>query len=299
MIRTSFRKALTALGALSLAACSTLQSASAPEAPRPAMWKLSDADTTIYLFGTIHLLPEGLQWRTPALDQAIAASDSLVLETTIGSNPTAAAQTMMKLALTPGLPPLIERVPEDKRAALQKMIDTTGVPPKLLDGMETWAAALTLLAVSFREMGFNPDLGVEKGLEASYKASAKPVTGLETVEQQFGFFDTLSEEAQRTFLAGMADAPEDARAQFQAMLEAWSSGDTDAIAATFDSETALLPELRETLMKRRNAAWADWLARRLDEPGTVMVAVGAGHLVGRDSVQAMLKARGLRTKRVQ
>jgi uncharacterized protein YbaP (TraB family) len=301
LIKRGARRGLAGLGAVALTACSTTPAPAppAPAGPKPALWKLADADTTIYLFGTIHLLPKGFAWRTPALDRAIAASDTLVLETLIGSDPDTAAARMVELGVTKGLPPLAERVPPEKRAALEQLIASTKVPVKVLDRMETWAAALTLLAISFRNMGYDPDLGVEKGLEASYKASAKPVSGLETIEQQFGFFDQLSEEAQRTFLIGILDAPAEARAEFEAMLKAWAAGDTEEIAATFDSETALMPELREVLMRKRNAAWAEWLEKRLEEPGTVMVAVGAGHLVGRDSVQAMLKQRGLEARRVQ
>lgn len=296
------RRALAGLGALSLTACSTTAAepvAEAAEGPKPALWALADEDTTIYLFGTIHLLPEGFEWRTPTLDAAIAESDALVLETVLGSDPMAAAGTMVRLGTSPGLPPLAARVPPEKREALAQLVEATGVPIRALDRMETWAAALTLLAIQFQQMGYDPDLGVEKGLTSSYAAGGKPVSGLETIEQQFGFFDQLSEEAQRTFLAGMLDRPAEAKAMFEAMLKAWSSGDTEGIAATFDSETALMPELRDVLMKERNAAWAEWLEQRLEQPGTVMVAVGAGHLAGKDSVQAMLREKGLETKRLQ
>jgi uncharacterized protein YbaP (TraB family) len=92
-----------------------------------------------------------------------------------------------------------------------------------------------------------------------------------------------------------ADAP----AQFKAMLDAWIAGDLKGVERTFDDETQMSPELKDALMRKRNAAWADWLAKRLDRPGTVFVAVGAGHLAGPDSVQAMLEAKGLKAKRVQ
>ena len=286
---------LAGIGAVSLAACATPQ-ANAAEA-RPALWKLSDADTTIYLFGTIHILPEGLKWRTPAIERAIAESQTLYLETELGSDPTAAAKEMMRLGMSPGLPPLVERVPAEKRDQLRKMIASTGVPEAALNRMETWAAALTLTAVSFRQLGYSGEAGAERGLAESYTTT--PVKGLETVAQQFGFFDTLPEEAQRALLAGAVDEPAAAKKQFEAMLNAWKSGDTDAIARTFDDEKALTPQLRDVLLTRRNAAWADWLAKRMDEPGTVLVAVGAGHLAGKGSVQELLKAKGLKATRVQ
>jgi uncharacterized protein YbaP (TraB family) len=260
------------------------------------MWKLADHDTTIYLFGTIHALPKDVQWRTPALDAALAASSEIYLETVLAGNEVAAAQSMMKLGMSPGLPPIAERVPVEKRAAFRKLIADAGVPEQALDRMETWAAALTVMAMTYRKMGLQAEAGVEQVLASG---TNKPVKGLETVEQQFGYFDTLSEGAQRAFLVSMVDEPGETRAEFDAMMKAWKSGDVDAIAVTFDSEKALSPELREVLMKRRNATWAEWLAKRLGPPGTVMVAVGAGHLAGNDSVQRMLEARGLKVTRVQ
>lgn len=287
----------TIAAAAGLAACAGAAEPPKAAEAKPALWKLADEDTTIYLFGTVHMLPEGVDWRSAALDQAVKASDTLVIETLINKDPMGAAGVMMKLGVTPGLPPLIERVPAEKRPQLKALAKSTGVPLASLDRMETWAAGLTLLAVQFQKMGIDPSRGVEMALSRDYQG--KPIEGLETVEQQFGLFDSLSEDSQRKFLAGILDTPEQMKAEFGAMVAAWSAGDEKRMAATFDSETALSPELREVLMKKRNAAWSDWLAKRLETPGTVMVAVGAGHLAGRDSVQAMLKAKGLKTVRVQ
>ena len=275
------------------------ESASAAAAQRPAMWKVSDADTTLYLFGTIHLLPEGRTWRTPAFEQALAAADELVLEVANVDDAAAGAGAMMKLGLSPGLPPLRERVPEAKRAALDAIVKDAGVPAAALDRMETWAASIVLLGVSFQRMGLDPKLGVESAITGPFKASGKPVRGLETIEEQFGFFDTLSEDQQRTFLEGVLDSPDEAKKQFAAMLEAWARGDQEGLARAFEDEQNLTPALREVLLTRRNAKWAQWLDARMDRPGTAFIAVGAGHLAGKDSVQAMLGKYGHKATRVQ
>jgi hypothetical protein len=290
---------LAGLGLLSSACAPAAQPQDARPPAKPALWKLSDDDTDIYLFGTIHMLPEGMEWRTPALDRAIAEVDELVLETELEGNVQRAAAAMAKISMSPGLPPLLERVPADKRDALARLIAENGFPAGSLDRFETWAAALALLRSSLGKVGLKTEAGVERGLEAVLKKGASRISGLETVEQQLGYFDTLSEEAQRALLAGMVENPSGTKAEFEAMMNAWASGDTDAIAVTFDSETAFSPELREVLMIKRNAAWAEWVAKRMEDPGTVMVAVGAGHLAGKDSVQAMLAARGLKAERVQ
>jgi uncharacterized protein YbaP (TraB family) len=273
--------------------------AAVPPAPQPALWKLADDDTTIYLFGTIHLLPPDTPWRTARFDQALAEAKTLVVEVKLPDDPTATAQVMVRLGSSPGLPPLIERVPGDKREALRAAVAASGFPPALLDGMETWAAALTLASGALVKLGYDPALGVERQLTRDLAQTGKTIVGLETAEEQLGFFDALSEPAQRAFLVSTLDDPARTKKEFQAMLNAWLAGDVKAIARTFDSETALSPELREVLMRKRNRKWAEWLAQRLDQPGTVFVAVGAGHLVGPDSVQHMLKARGLRTRRLQ
>lgn len=295
-IRKIWGALLAPATALVLAGCVT---ASVGAGSGPALWELSDEDTNIYLFGTIHLLPKGQTWRTPAIEQAIADSDELMLEVVLGDDPMAAAQTMMKLGTSPGLPPLVERVPEEKRAALREMIAGIGMSAQALDRMESWAAALTLMAVNFQRLGLDPELGVEKGLTGTYDSAKKPIHGLETAEEQFGFFDQLPEDAQRALLVAVLDDPEEVRVKFAAMLAAWSRGDVDAIARTFNEDVAFTPLLRDRLLKQRNERWAEKLAKRLDRPGTVFVAVGAGHLAGPESVQRMLAARGLKTRRVQ
>lgn len=282
------------LAALALTGCAT--ASQAPAGPRPAMWTLSDSDTKIYLFGTFHLLPEGYAWRTPKFDKAVAESSGLVTEL---GDPAAGMGTMMSLGVSPGLPPIMERVPEDKRDELRRMIEESGLPVAILDKLETWAAAIALLGVTFKRLDLDPGAGVETGLTAGFKQAGKPIEGLESVAQQFGFFDALPEDAQRAFLAGMLDDPAELKRLFERMTAAWSAGDVAGIAATFNEDVDFSPLLHERLLKQRNAAWAEWLAKRLDKPGTIMVAVGAGHLAGPDSVQAMLAKKGLKTKRVQ
>jgi hypothetical protein len=296
-----FRKGwlrLALAGLLPFAGASA-QAAPAAKPVRPAMWKLADKDTTVYLFGTIHLLPEGRGWRTPAMEAAIKGSDELVLEVANVDDMMAAAQAMAKLGVSPGLPPIAERVPEAKRAAMRAMIAESGIPEAVYDRLETWAAAMSLLGVTFKRLGLNPELGVENQIGTPFRASGKKVTGLETVEQQLGYFDTLSEPAQRAMLLSVVEDGKETRAQFAEMLDAWTSGDLKGIARTFDDETQMSPELKSALMSKRNAAWAEWLERRMETPGTVFVAVGAGHLAGSDSVQSMLKKKGLKAKRVQ
>jgi len=83
------------------------------------------------------------------------------------------------------------------------------------------------------------------------------------------------------------------------MLAAWEKGDPSAIEKTFADDPEFTPALRDLLIRQRDHNWADAIAKRLEQPGTVFVAVGAGHLVGPDSVQKMLADKGIKAVRVQ
>jgi uncharacterized protein YbaP (TraB family) len=264
------------------------------------MWRLYDHDTNIYLFGTVHLLPPGTNWRTPAIDKATDEAGSLVVETIIDDkNPQAFAAELARLSIRPGLPPIVERVPPEKRDALRAAIAKSGIPEAALNNMETWAAAFALLQLQFKELGVSGNDGVELNLKKAFAAAGKPIEQLESNSQQLGFFDGLPEAAQRQLLEGAIEAPTAAKKQFDAMLAAWISGDVKAIGRTFNAEFKNSPDLKAALISRRNAHWAWWLHSRLAQPGTIFVAVGAGHLAGDDNVVEMLKKRGLKVRRVQ
>jgi uncharacterized protein len=277
--------------------------AAAPAQPpaHPALWKLADADTTIYLFGTIHILPAGTNWMDPGIKKAVDSSQSLTLEAVLDQDPSLVATVLLKIGHAEGLPPLAERVPADQRPQLAALVKASGLPPSFLDGLKTWSAALMLTGAALQQIGVDTAAspGVEPQLTALFRSANKPVEGLETAELQLGYFDQLPESAQRAFLAATLDSPTKAKADFQKMLGAWEKGDPAAIEKSFADDPEFTPELRDLLIRQRDRAWADALAKRLDKPGTVFVAVGAGHLVGPDSVQKMLADKGLKVTRVQ
>lgn len=298
------RRPLALLAALLLAFLPAAAKAPPPRVAHPALWKLADKDTTIWLFGSIHVLPAGYKWRDPTIDRAIAGSGSLTLETLI-DDPQRIGRALFALGSAKGLPPVIERVPPARRAALAKLIAASGVPQATLDGLKTWAAAIILTGPAMAQIGLAPGAtgpdagGVESQLTGIFRAAGKPIDGLETPEQQLGCFDALPESAQRAFLAETVDSPAKARKDFDEMLRAWGRGDVKAIERAFAEDPEFTPALHALLVTRRDANWTGELIRRLASPGTVFVAVGAGHLAGRDSVQAMLAAKGYKVVRVQ
>ncbi|PZU08609.1 TraB/GumN family protein [Sphingomonas sp.] len=274
--------------------------AAQPAAARPALWKLADADTTIYLFGTIHVLPPGLKWRDRTIDAAMGKAQSLTLEAVLDQDPGAVAKVITTLGKGEKLPPLADRVPADKRATLAALVAKSNLPAPFLDGLKTWAAAVVLTGAALDQIGLKVGAeGVEPQVSALFRAAGKPVDGLETAELQLGYFDALPESAQRAFLVATLDDPKEARADFDRMVKAWMAGDVPGIEKSFADEPDFTPELRGLLIRKRDEMWADALADRLKRPGTIFVAVGAGHLAGPDSVQKILARKGLIVTRVQ
>ena len=266
----------------------------------PALWSVSDADTTVYLFGTIHLLPDKYSWRTARFDQAVAGSNELVLETIVDDkDPMKLVGILTRLGFSNNVPPIASRVPAAQVPALEAAIAKSGIPRSAFDKMESWAAAFMLLGNQFKDLGLKSDQGVEMSLRTSFTSQGKPIGELETNSEQLGYFDTLPESAQRALLEGAIEDPANMRRAFQAMLAAWSRGDVRAIARSFNRDLSAAPELKTALLNRRNANWSRWIEQRMARPGSVLIAVGAGHLAGSDSVLELLKRDGYKVERVQ
>ena len=284
-----------------LLALGSVAQAKAPQVARPALWEVSDPDTAIYLFGTIHLLPDDLQWRTPAFDQAVANSQQLVVETIVDQqNLQSVRDAEFQLGFgNKSLPLIAQRVPLAKLPQLRMAIAKSGIPEKMLDQMDTWLAAVSLLGVQFSELGLKGSHGPEEILRQQFLSAKKPIGELESNVEQFSYFDRLPESAQRELLEGAIEPSTAARQEFAQMIGPWTRGDVKRIATTFNQEFAGSPALKRSLLVQRNANWTKWIEQRMAQPGTIMVAVGAGHLAGSESVLAMLKNDGYRVRRLQ
>ncbi|CAN5350928.1 TraB/GumN family protein [soil metagenome] len=280
---------LAGLAALLPAGCGRSDAITA----RPALWRATNGPVTVWLFGSMHLLPKDVAWQGPAIDRAVADSDSLILEVPGDRDPKAQAAIFLRHARTGGLPPIAARVSDP--SALDKAIAAAGTSAATLDGLKSWAAAVLLGTGAGRAQGASAEYGVEAVLARRF--ADKPQEAFESVEGQLTMLDTLPEPAQRVLLdQAVADAA-NGEANYRATLAAWSAGDTSRIAATFDRDFAKAPALEEVLITQRNRRWADAIAAR--KGGTVLVAVGAGHMVGTNALPALLNARGFRVARVQ
>ena len=292
--------ALAAVFALPLPACAQPAPAPAPAAREadPALWEVKDEDTTIYLFGTIHVLKPGLSWFDQAVRTAFDSSDTLVTEV-VFPDPAAMQAIVAKTGLDPSGPPLSEKVPEAKRAAFRAAIAESGVPAAVFERTKPWLAAVQISMAPLTKLGFDQSSAPESVLGAAADKAGKKHIGLETVEQQFGYFNSLSAPAQMTLLTSTIDEMPKVAETFGAMVDDWSRGDPDALAKEMNDNLKDSPEVAKTILFDRNKRWAGWIAERMKRPGVVFVAVGAGHLAGPGSVQEELGAYKLKAVRVK
>lgn len=281
--------------ALFLSACSP----ASVEAPAtPALWVVKDADTTIYLLGTVHQLPRGTQWDGRAVGRAIADADELVLELTPAEMADAPA-AFARRATDRFEGPVLHRVPSSLRSDALDALEDAPLPMPQIDKLESWAAALVLAQGMSEASGLDYDAGVEATLIERFRAAGRPIGGLETAERQIMLFDTLPLSVQRAMLENVIRYRDRASGQIERLLDAWRAGDVEALEQAVSDDTLTVAGLEKPLLFDRNADWAIWIDRRLDRPGTVLVAVGAAHLVGPGSVQDALTQAGHPVTRVQ
>jgi hypothetical protein len=278
--------------ALLLAAPALAKEPPAPPPPvTPALWVIRDADTTIHLFGTVHVLPRGVDWFRRHVVEALDGADALILEARIPEDPMAMLGLTLRMARRAEPWPITSRVPEDRRGALREAV--ARLRPGPLDQFDTWFVALTLANLESRAAGFDTATGVESVLTERARLKNVPIEALETPEQQLTYFDALPEADQQLLLLSTLDGLATTQADTEETIRFWLEGDSDALAARINREFEGSPMLKQMLLGDRNARWAEQLAKRMAQPGKVFVAVGAGHLAGPNSLIADLERYGL------
>lgn len=266
---------------------------------RPALWVVRDADSTIYLFGTVHLMRPGDDWMTPRVTEAFDSAGALWLELSDPSDQAAALPLIIQHGISRDRT-LRSRLTDGEYAQLDEAARTINSSAELMNTMRPWLAGLQLSVAPMVEAGYDPAAGVDMMLRARAIETGKPVEGLETMEQQILFFANLSEDDEMAFLRSTLDGFGEGVDQLDAMALAWSRGDPDALYALGGGELkTAYPHFYDTILTERNAAWANRIRQELAGSGTVFMAVGALHLSGPDSVQSQLEAGGVTVERLQ
>ena len=268
-----------------------------PADPDPALWVIKDEDTTIYLFGTVHILKPGMSWFDEAIKDSFDVSDELVIEM-IKPEPSVMAKIVSDLAINKTGVSLRDKLSAEDRADYESTLAKFNLPVAAFDPLDPWFASVNLSLIPLVQNGYAADQGVEDELLSRAKARAIKITGLETPEQQLGFFDNLPEDVQIRFLNFTVDTIDESTDTMEQMVAEWANANIDALGTLMNAglEDRIL---YETLLVNRNISWAEWVDQRMTEPGTVFLAVGAGHLAGESSLQALLAKKGFAVERIE
>ena len=264
----------------------------------PAMWVLKDDDTTIYLFGTFHGLDGKTDWFNDEVKAAFDASDEVVVEAIMPEDQAAMQPLIVKYAVDASGKTLTSKLSAEMKTKYEKTMAGIGIPAQAFEPLEPWFVTMALTAVAGPKIGLKPEHGADMTITRAAKAAGKNVAELEGAEWQLSLFDKMPEDKQIVQLGQTLDAVPEMGPQLTQMLASWSKGDVEALATMMNASLKETPELYKMIFSDRNATWADWIQKRMDQPGTVFLAVGAGHLAGQDSVQDMLAKKGLKAEKV-
>ncbi len=291
-------KRIWVAAAAALAAMTTTGGAAADEtAATPAMWRAADADTEIFLLGTFHILPKGVQWRTDAFETAFEKSGIVYFEAETDA-PDSQSKTLSVL-MTEGFNAngrlLSDMLDADDTALLRSIVASLGLPYEGVDPMRPWNAFLTLSVQFIIQQGFDPGAGVDSTLLAEARTKGKAIRFFETIEEQLALFTGLSPRTEKELLVLTLRDWENQAESFDDLFAAWRDGDAGGLDALMNEIMRdQAPEVFERLLVARNKAWADEVERVMKtDDGAVFIAVGAAHLVGDRSVQAVLAERGI------
>lgn len=291
MIRTL----LAVLAALALAGCGRADKTPEMPLPKPALWTITapDGKPAGWLFGTIHALPDGVKWRTPAIDDAIGGSDLLVVEVKDLEDSAKLSSAFTRLSHTPDLPPLSDRIVPRLKGKLQAMLKQGGYREADFKAVETWAAALMLSQVG--QDGQNEN-GVDRALIVAFHG--RNIEELEGIDGQFTIFDRLPEQDQQDLLGAVVEEDTMDAAESARLAKLWLAGDMRAIEAEGDEGMLQDPELKAALLTDRNREWADKLVALLKTGKRPLIAVGAAHLAPPAGLPELLAAKGYTIARV-
>lgn len=259
----------------------------------PAIWCVQGKRNTLYLLGTIHLLPSDEQL-ADNIQRAYAESEQLLMEMDMDDLDVTTIQTsMMQTGLLPANQNLSSQLDTTTRRNLQSAIKAMGIESERLAHFQPWLAALTLEQLHYASQGFNADSGIESQLTRMAKQNHKPIQGLETVQQQINLFAGLDRSSQLDLLRQTLEELNESPDELQSLLQAWRRGDTDQLQTYLQQGFDENPQLLGVLTTRRNNQWLSTLVALLDqESDDYLVAVGALHLLGDQGLVSLLQQAG-------
>lgn len=259
------------------------------------MWMAEGASNRVYLLGSVHLLRRQDHPLPQVIDDAYDDAETVYMELDMDDlDPLLMQATINRLGMLDEGTSLRDVMGEDHYAEALAAAEELDMPLAMLERTEPWFAAITIEQLALTRIGFEPTFGVEMHLLKKATVDGKEILGFESVEQQLGYLDGLSLDAQRVLLQQTLTESAAIRETMDDLISAWRSGDIGYLEKTLLDDVAGYPELYETIVADRNRLWVDKIDELLEHDDDYLVVVGALHLVGKDGVPRLLQQRGVR-----
>jgi uncharacterized protein len=261
------------------------------------VWAIHGDHNTVYLAGSVHLLKAGDSKLPPAFDHAYSGSKAIVMELAIDKvDPMQTATWMMEHGMLKEGTTLRSVIGEDRYRRVSAESERLGVPMEAADMLEPWALGLQLLELQYMQLGFDPQEGVEQQLQHRAQADGKPISGLETMDDQLGVLQGMSYPDQAKFLDLVVTEMHDVESETQSVVTAWRNGDSAKLAALLSDEYKSFPALYRLLVSDRNKRWIPQIEKLLHENQDYFVVVGALHLVGDGGLLELMRRDGFKAE---
>lgn len=269
-----------------------------PARAEPALWLVSGGDSEVWLFGSVHLLPEGGFTVDGALEDALNEAERVCMEIDPDEQDEATTTSItLARAVDPDGRDLFELLGADA-GRVREAAQSAEIPLEALAMFEPWFAGLTVSVMALQAHGYDVQHGVEQVIQAKAREAGKSGCGLETLDGQLGMLDALPASLQSEILLQAIEEAAEIESLIEPMLAAWRSGDEHGLVKSLEEDFDGYPELAEALIYERNERWAEQVATLAAGDDDVLVVVGAMHLVGTRGLPALLKERGFRVERL-
>lgn len=263
------------------------------------VWAVRGAHGTLYLAGSVHLLPATDASLPPAFEQAYRATDKLVMELDLGKVDAAQlGEWIQQHGTLPAGSNLRALLGEERYHKVSSTVQSLGLPPQIIDSQAPWVISLEIAELDYQHLGFDPQQGVEEQLVRRAQTDGKPTAGLETVQEELGGLEALSAQEQLRLLDQSLEELKDAPEEMRSVLSAWRRGDADELARLLAQDYDGFPSLYEALVTARNRHWLPQLEAFARGNGSTLVVVGALHLVGPGGLLELLRKDGFTATRL-
>jgi uncharacterized protein YbaP (TraB family) len=268
----------------------------------PALWRVSDSDSSVWLFGSVHILDPSVTWRTPAFNEVLSGAEEVYFELVLnGDSMAALGRLTIERGFLPAGQTLADMLTPDQNKRLDKALEELGLPRPMIEPMQPWMAALTLSTTALTKSGEAGAANFAGGIESQLQAEIEDdrERGLETAEEQMDFLSGGTPEEQAAALMQTVDQLDEANASFSGLLDAWEAGDMETVHSEIVVSVGSMesPEY-QTLVADRNERWTTTIRGLLADNVDALIVVGAAHVAGPVGLPALLADLGFTVERV-